>query len=107
MRFRVAGRVQGVGFRWWACDRARELGLAGHVRNDPDGAVSGEAEGGDAQVEAFRRLLSDGPAQARIADLDWVLDKAPTEGRESLPLPFPFPSPSTAEAPDELRFLRQ
>ncbi|HET8901877.1 MAG TPA: acylphosphatase [Holophagaceae bacterium] len=39
--FRVTGRVQGVGFRWWAEAQAQSLGLAGFVRNEPDGAVSG------------------------------------------------------------------
>jgi acylphosphatase len=41
----VAGHVQGVGFRWWVQRRARELGLAGWARNEPDRTVQVVVEG--------------------------------------------------------------
>ena len=50
----VSGRVQGVGFRWWAQNTARALGLAGRVRNLPDGRVEIIAQG---EPDAVRRLL--------------------------------------------------
>ncbi len=82
--FRVAGVVQGVGFRRFVEREARRLGLAGWVRNEPGGAVSGEAEGGDAELSAFRVLLALGPAFAAVERLDWeALDM-----RSSLPFPF-------------------
>jgi len=50
----VAGRVQGVGFRWWVRRRALEFGLRGHAVNLDDGRVEIVAEG---SLEACRQLL--------------------------------------------------
>jgi acylphosphatase len=50
----VTGRVQGVGFRWWAQNTARALHLAGQVSNLPDGRVEIIAQG---EPDAVRRLL--------------------------------------------------
>jgi acylphosphatase len=91
-QFRVTGRVQGVGFRWWAQAQAQALGLAGFVRNDPDGAVSGIAGGGDAAMAAFRDRLAEGPSSARVADVAWQevgeVDADPGTGAQSLPFPY-------------------
>jgi len=82
--FRVDGVVQGVGFRRFVEREAQALGLAGWVRNEPGGAVRGEAEGGEAELNAFRVLLALGPAFAAVERLDWeALDM-----RSSLPFPF-------------------
>ena len=51
----VSGRVQGVGFRAWARDELRALGLDGSARNLPDGRVEVVAEG---SRDACRRLLT-------------------------------------------------
>jgi acylphosphatase len=51
----VAGRVQGVGFRWWTRARALELGLAGSATNLADGRVQVVAEG---PREVCERLLA-------------------------------------------------
>lgn len=88
IRFRVTGRVQGVGFRWWAEAQARSLGLSGFVRNDPDGSVSGCVEGGAAPVAAFRERLAQGPSSARVADVAWEVDAEGEAGAQSLPFPF-------------------
>jgi acylphosphatase len=68
-RMWLSGRVQGVGFRWFARQAARELGVAGRVRNLPDGRVELEAVGGPEALDAFRARLREGPAGARVTDL--------------------------------------
>ena len=66
----VRGRVQGVGFRWFVIRRARELGVAGWVRNRGDGAVEAEAEGAREALEGFVAALREGPPSARVASLE-------------------------------------
>lgn len=65
-RFIIRGRVQGVGFRWFAHDAAAREGVHGWVRNLGDGGVEALVEG---EVESVRRLeaaLRRGPAAARV-----------------------------------------
>jgi acylphosphatase len=66
----VRGRVQGVGFRAEAAYEARRLGLGGWVRNQLDGSVETEAEGSDAQVEAYLAWLREGPSLAHVTGVD-------------------------------------
>lgn len=82
-RLRVEGRVQGVGFRAWTAWTARRLGLAGWVRNLPDGAVELEAEGTGESVARMREAVGRGPELARVTR---VAELEPG----ALPLPFPF-----------------
>ena len=49
---RFTGSVQGVGFRWRAVQAANAVGATGWVRNDPDGGVSMEIQGTEAQIDA-------------------------------------------------------
>jgi len=68
---RIAGRVQGVGFRWWVRARADELGLTGWVANDPDErTVEVVAEGPVAALDAFERMLWDGPSSAHVEQVE-------------------------------------
>ncbi len=62
----VQGRVQGVGFRYFAVRAARELGVAGWVRNLPDGSVETLAEGEAAAVERYLDKLRRGPSASRV-----------------------------------------
>ena len=62
----VKGRVQGVGFRWFAERAARELGVRGWVRNLSDGTVETVAEGEDAAVAAYLSRLERGPQGSRV-----------------------------------------
>ena len=82
--FRVHGDVQGVGYRRYAVREAQSLDLAGWVRNEPDGSVSGEAEWPEASLETFRARLAQGPAFATVSRLDWNHPGV----RSSLPHPF-------------------
>lgn len=66
LSFHVTGRVQGVWFRGWTQETARSLGLAGWVRNDADGGVSGVIEGPGEAVERMVAHLHHGPDLARV-----------------------------------------
>ncbi len=72
----VYGRVQGVGFRFAAVSEAERLGLAGWVRNCPDGTVEAEVEGGSEPVAAMIEWLGHGPRWASVTRVD-VRDIAP------------------------------
>jgi acylphosphatase len=65
-RFVVSGRVQGVGFRYFAVDAARREGLVGSVRNLDDGRVEACAEGEAESLTRFERALRQGPSRARV-----------------------------------------
>jgi len=62
----VRGRVQGVFFRGGMQEEAERLGLAGWVRNRPDGAVEAEAEGARDAVDALIAWAHRGPPAARV-----------------------------------------
>jgi acylphosphatase len=65
-RYVVSGRVQGVGFRYFALDAARREGLHGFVTNQADGTVEAVAEGESEALERFERALRRGPSRARV-----------------------------------------
>jgi acylphosphatase len=65
----VKGRVQGVGYRFFAERAARELGIRGWVRNLPDGSVEALAEGEDDAIARFLDRLRQGPRGSRVESL--------------------------------------
>lgn len=65
-RYRVSGRVQGVGFRAFVWRRAGELGVTGWVRNLADGSVEALVEASADGHHRFERLLREGPRSARV-----------------------------------------
>ncbi len=65
-RVLVSGRVQGVWFRASTADTSRQLGLAGWVRNLPDGRVEAVFEGPGPAVEAAIAWCGKGPPAARV-----------------------------------------
>jgi acylphosphatase len=70
----VRGRVQGVWFRGSMQEEAARLGVAGWVRNRPDGAVEAEVEADRAAVDAIIAWARHGPPGARVAGVTvaWV-----------------------------------
>ena len=69
-KFRVVGRVQGVGFRYYTCRLAETLNFAGYVANLDDGAVEVYAIGSEAVLAQLQAGLEQGP---RLAEVTAVL----------------------------------
>jgi len=62
----IIGRVQGVGFRYFARQKALELNLGGWVHNKMDGSVEIEVEGHPETIKAFTDWLKIGNGYSRI-----------------------------------------
>jgi acylphosphatase len=77
-RFLVSGRVQGVGFRYFARRMATRLGISGWVRNLPDGAVEVVADGSPDALARFQEELRSGPTLA-VVERVRATDSDPTE----------------------------
>lgn len=69
----IEGRVQGVGFRYFAQERAVFLGLSGWVRNRWDGTVELVAEGSRADLEILLKAIQRGPrvGTTKNVKVDW------------------------------------
>jgi len=77
----VTGRVQGVFFRAWTQQQARELRVNGWVRNAHDGSVEAHLEGDEVAVKALIQQLWQGPPSARVESVacESITDR-PAEG---------------------------
>lgn len=62
--------MQGVFFRAWTQQQARELGVSGWVRNASDGSVEAHLEGDEAAVKALIQRLWQGPPSADVDDVE-------------------------------------
>jgi DNA ligase D-like protein (predicted 3'-phosphoesterase) len=80
VRATVRGRVQAVGFRDAALNRASELGVLGWVRNGEEGEVLVHAEGPEAAVDRLLAFLGEGPPAARVSEVEVANTKV--EGHE-------------------------
>lgn len=65
----IDGRVQGVGYRWFARQAGQELGISGKVRNLPDGRVEVHVTGDPEQLARFVDRLREGPPASRVTDI--------------------------------------
>ncbi len=70
LRLRIRGRVQGVGYRYWAVGQARALSLRGWVRNRSDGSVEIVAMGSPDSLDLFIVACRRGPRASRVESID-------------------------------------
>ena len=69
----VRGRVQGVGFRWFVQQRAKNFAVSGYVKNLDNGDVEIEAEGDRGRVEELLKAVKAGPTFSKVRDvvIEW------------------------------------
>ena len=74
---RISGQVQGVFFRQWTVEQARELGVTGWVRNCPDCSVEARLSGEDHAVAQLIKRMHRGPPAAEVAQVQ--IEEVPPE----------------------------
>lgn len=67
---RIHGKVQGVGYRFFATRVARRLGLKGTIQNLRDGSVEAWVEGESDKIEEWLREIKEGPRYAEVTKID-------------------------------------
>lgn len=77
-KYRVTGRVQGVGFRYFVLREAEALGVYGWVRNLADGTVEASAQGTNEELNRFLERLQEGPRWSRVVSVS-VTDESDQE----------------------------
>ena len=77
----IRGRVQGVGYRYFAVESALRLGVRGYVRNLANGHVEVHAEAEPGVLATFRAELERGPTMSRVSEV--VEEEIPVSGRYS------------------------
>ncbi len=75
-RYKIHGRVQGVGFRHSTLRTAVSLGIKGYVRNLYDGTVEVLAEGDENSMNQFVNYLKTGPRMARVERVELIEQNA-------------------------------
>lgn len=68
----ISGRVQAVGYRFWARRQAQKLGLACEVQNLPNGHVQAILEGPEDKVEQMIKLCWTGPPLAKVTTIEEI-----------------------------------
>lgn len=69
-RWLIRGRVQGVGYRYFAQRAAVELGLTGYARNLDDGRVEVYAVGPLAKLSELAGMLHRGPRWSDVRGVE-------------------------------------
>ena len=78
----ISGRVQGVFFRSEARQEAKKMGIAGWVRNTPDGKVEAVFEGEEKSVKEIIEFCKRGPPGASVTDVQVVWESYTGEFRD-------------------------
>ena len=68
-KYKITGRVQGVGYRFFAGRVANQLGITGYVKNCWDDSVEVYALGDEVALQEFKRQLAEGPRSARVTGI--------------------------------------
>ncbi|MBA4336596.1 acylphosphatase [bacterium] len=79
-RLVISGKVQGVFYRDYACEKARDLDVYGWIRNNSDGTVEVFCQGNATNVQMFIDWCYQGPISAKVTEID--IQKQPLEGEE-------------------------
>jgi len=69
-KYMISGRVQAVGYRFFAERVANQLGICGYVKNLWDDTVEVYAIGDEASLEELKRQLAEGPRSARVTGIE-------------------------------------
>ena len=79
LKAKVSGKVQGVWFRKYALDSARDIGVVGMVKNLVDGTVLVNASGKDENLRKFKELLENGSPNSRVDKIDYSWEDSSIE----------------------------
>ena len=79
LKAKVCGKVQGVWFRKYALDSARDIGIVGMVKNLGDGTVLVNASGDDENLRKFKELLENGSPNSRVDKIDYSWEDSSVE----------------------------
>lgn len=85
MKFKVCGRVQGVGFRYHTAYHGLKLGVTGYAKNLQSGEVEVVVCGNDVQIAQMDKFLHQGPRGARVDALSKMeIEPKPYQGFDIL-----------------------
>ena len=79
LKAKVCGKVQGVWFRKYALDSARDIGVVGMVKNLVDGTVLVNVSGDDENLRKFKELLENGSPNSRVDKIDYSWEDSSVE----------------------------
>ena len=79
LKAKVSGKVQGVWFRKYALDSARDIGVVCIVKNLVDGTVLVNVSGDDENLRKFKELLENGSPNSRVDKIDYSWEDSSVE----------------------------